>query len=63
MGALQDIASKPLPGGTPEQNRDTRARAWIFAFECYRKKEGSRPGAPDAGKEINDDFAESFIPK
>lgn len=30
--------------------RDVRAHAWAFAFECYRRKEGSHPGAPDDAK-------------
>ena len=38
MGAPENIVLKPLHGALPEQNRDIRARAWIFAFECYRKK-------------------------
>ena len=36
---------------TPEQAREARARAWAFVFECYAKKKGARPGAPDDGEE------------
>ena len=40
-----------------EQNRDTRARAWAFVFDCYREKEvasstESRPDSdPDSERE------------
>jgi hypothetical protein len=34
---------------TSEHFRDTRARAWAFVFDCYRKKEATRPGGPNDG--------------
>jgi hypothetical protein len=42
---------------TSEHSRDTRARAWAYVFECYRKKEAatspvSRP--IDAERSLND---------
>jgi hypothetical protein len=42
---------------TSEHFRDTRARAWAFVFDCYRKKEAatspvSRP--TDAERSLND---------
>lgn len=43
---------------SPDASRDARARAWAFAFECYRKKKGSRPGAPDDGTESKEDSAD-----
>jgi len=55
VGASQ-IAVRPTPGAAPEQSRDARARAWAYAFDCYRMKKGSRPGAPDAGKAVADVF-------
>jgi hypothetical protein len=44
------VSYAPRSNATPDQARDVRARAWTFAFECYAKKEGSRPGAPDDAK-------------
>ena len=57
------LAVHPQPHRTSDQARDTRARAWAFVFECYHKKEGSRPGAPDAGKEINERSGKAIIPE
>jgi cation transport regulator ChaB len=51
MGAPENIVLKPLHGALPEQNRDIRARAWIFAFECYRKKAAPH-GRPDDAERI-----------
>jgi hypothetical protein len=45
----------------PNHARDARARAWAFAFECYRKKKGARPGAPDDGTESKEDSADAPI--
>jgi hypothetical protein len=37
---------------TPEQARDTRARAWRFVFDCYAKKKAvtseEKPASPPA---------------
>ena len=38
MTDARHIAVKPLPGISPEQVRDARARAWEFAFDCHMKK-------------------------
>ena len=51
------IMPRSHPGLTLEQARDARARAWAFAFDCYRKKEAatspvSRPN--DAERGLND---------
>lgn len=43
---------------TPDCAREARARAWAFAFECYRVKKGARPGAPDDGTESKEDSAD-----
>jgi hypothetical protein len=37
--------------------RDTRARAWSYVFECYRKKEATRPGGPNDGTKSKEDSA------
>ena len=49
------------PDATQDLARDARARAWAFAFGCYRMKEGSRPGAPDDGTESKEDSADAPI--
>jgi hypothetical protein len=51
------VVSHPPSTASPEQVRDARARAWAFAFDCYRKKEAatspvSRPN--DAERGLND---------
>jgi hypothetical protein len=38
MTDARHIAVKPLPGISPEQVRDARARAWAFVFDCHVKK-------------------------
>ena len=53
----EHTAATPFSGISPEQARDTRARAWAFVFECYRKKAAatspvSRPN--DAERGLND---------
>ena len=44
---------------TSEHFRDTRARAWAYVFECYRKKEAatSPVSRPDDAKGSNNDRA------
>ena len=49
------------PNPTLDYARDARARAWVFAFECYRMKKGARPGAPDDGTESKEDSADAPI--
>jgi hypothetical protein len=46
MGNVRTV-SRP----SSETNRDqaARARAWAFVFDCYRKKEATRPGGPNNG--------------
>jgi hypothetical protein len=41
---------------TPDYACDSRARAWAFAFECYRMKKGSRPGAPNDAERRSDEI-------
>jgi len=60
MGAPENIVLKPLHGALPEQNRDIRARAWIFAFECYRKKAAPH-GRPNDAKGSKHDRATSIV--
>ena len=45
------VASNPQPSVPLEHSRDTRARAWAFVFDCYRKKEAAPESRPDDAKE------------
>jgi hypothetical protein len=49
VAAKADITPKPSAGMTPEQARDTRARAWAFVFECHAKKK-AEPAGPAESK-------------
>jgi hypothetical protein len=49
------IISRSLSETTVEQ--EARARAYVF--DCYCKKEATRPGGPDAAKEIKNDSRHS----
>jgi hypothetical protein len=40
MLGARDIVVKPLPGVTPDQVRDVRARCWDFVFQCWHAKKG-----------------------
>ena len=49
------------PDTIPATARDARARAWAFA--SYRKKKGSRPGAPEDAERRSDEIgANTSIP-
>jgi hypothetical protein len=47
------IISRCLSETSAEQ--EARARAWAYVFDCYCKKEATRPGGSDAAKEIKHD--------
>jgi hypothetical protein len=47
------IISRSPSATTAEQ--EACAGAWAYVFECYRKKEATRPGGSDAAKEIKND--------
>jgi hypothetical protein len=51
------IISRSPSETTAEQ--EARARAWAYVFDCYCKKEATRPGGPDAAKEIKNDSRHS----
>jgi hypothetical protein len=36
------IVVRPLPGTTPEQARDARARAWTYVFQTWHTKKGAQ---------------------
>ena len=35
------MASSSRPSISPQEGREVRARAWAYAFSCYRKKEAA----------------------
>jgi hypothetical protein len=47
MCGTRDIAVKPLPGVTPGQARDVRARCWDFVFQCWQEKQKADEPAPE----------------
>jgi hypothetical protein len=38
MGNARDIVVRALPGVTPDQARDARARCWIYVLDVWNKK-------------------------
>jgi hypothetical protein len=56
------VVVRPASDFTPEEARDSRARAWMFVFDCYAKKKGGPATAPDARKE-SDRSGKTIIPK
>lgn len=58
MGEKRTTVRVPRQGINPEQNRDLRARALRFVFDCYAKKKSGVFGtAPnDAEGKVGDGF-------
>jgi hypothetical protein len=59
------ITFRPYPGTTPEQARDTRARAWAYVLSCneeYKAAGAGHAGGDDAkgSKHVR---ARDIIPK
>jgi hypothetical protein len=56
-------ASAPHPKRTSEHARNVRARAWAYAFDCYRKKEAATSPVrrPDDAERSLDDGARNII--
>jgi hypothetical protein len=55
------IDHRQLPGISPQQAHDARARMWAYVFECFNRrngKEGGPPTARDDAKEIKNVRAE-----
>jgi hypothetical protein len=48
MGDARDIVVRALPGVTPEQARDARARCWIYVFDVWNKKAAGPAPEPDS---------------
>ena len=51
------IAVRTLRRISPEQTRDSRARAWAFVFRCWQEKQKAAEPAPEPGGQ--DDVRES----
>ena len=58
MGSSR-VVTRPSSENNPQQ--DARARAWAYIFDCYRKKEATRPGGPNDAERSLDDGARSNI--
>jgi hypothetical protein len=66
MRSAPNIALKLLPGTSPEQARQARARAWALIFDyCHAKKEDAHPGVPDGAMKgsNSNDRATTIIPE
>jgi hypothetical protein len=68
MPDVPEIAMKPLPGVTPDQARDVRARCWDFVFQCWQEKQIAAEPAPepdgyDDAKESNGCTATRSLPR
>jgi hypothetical protein len=50
MSSTPRLMSKPIPGITPEQARDTRARAWVYIFHCYEAKKNPAAVQPGSAR-------------
>ena len=49
------ITYAPCPEATPEAQLATLANVYRFVLDRHGKKEATRPGSPDATKEIKND--------
>jgi 5-methylcytosine-specific restriction endonuclease McrBC GTP-binding regulatory subunit McrB len=47
MPDVPDIAVKPLPGISPEQALDVRAKSWAFVFRCWQAKQMAAEPTPE----------------
>ena len=57
------VSYAPRTDATPAAEISAITSVYRFVLDCRAKKEGSRPGAPDAGKEINERSGKAIIPK
>jgi hypothetical protein len=48
MGDARDIVVRALPGVTPDQARDARAKALFYAFECFHRRNAQKGGTATA---------------
>ena len=54
MGSAR-LSRSPHLGFSQEQARDARARAWLYAFDCFNRRDGKEGGlatATDDAKEV-----------
>ena len=69
MNGPPRIAHRSDVGLTPDQARDTRAKAWVYVFACFERHRNEKPVWPDndtgddpRGGFENDSRAKSIIP-
>ena len=63
MRVARDIGAQPPPGiayaarpdAKPQAELSVLANIYKFVLDCHAKKEATRPGSPDAAKEIKND--------
>jgi hypothetical protein len=53
MGS-SELTFTPRPDATPDQTRNLRARAWLFVFDAYARK---NPGAGLSARELSNGTA------
>ena len=49
------VTYEPQPDTKSESELATLASVYRFVLDCHAKKEATRPGSPDAAKEIKND--------
>lgn len=57
------VIYRPRADAKPDAELSALAGVYRLILDSRAKKEGSRPGAPDAGKEINERSGKVSIPK
>jgi len=71
MRATQNTAAQPLLRITyvprhdtgPQPEQAALANVYRFIIASHARKEATRPGSPEAGKEIDERSGKSIIPK
>ncbi len=64
MSDIPRAIVRPGVGTSPEEARDTRARAWSFVFQCWQEKQRAGVGpARDDRKESNDLATPNIVPR
>jgi hypothetical protein len=65
MNDAEHITVTPLSSISPEQARDTRARAWAFVFQCWQEKQMTTEPTPEPdcrdGTKLQGDSADAQI--
>jgi len=51
------------PEASPAVELSALSAVFRYVLDCHAQKEATRPGSPDAGKEINEQSGKSIVPK